>query len=172
MTFPQNKREKKPQYIMSFYSNIQGVFLSETQNWKSPFFHWLSRETWSSGLLISSFRNFMDFPVAAHFINRLFGRAPPLASPHMSAFSLKEEAWKFINKPSIKFHNRCDLAVLKLNTFNGSYLKRRGREGDLLPSKIEVFIMHLMLPFHLLDYEFCFSFCKHVATKTYVVFTV
>lgn len=166
MAFVQNKSLINN---LSFILNTLGAFCPKCRTEKVPSFTDYQGETWSSGLLISSFRNFMDFPVAAHFINRLFVRAPPLAVPHMSAFSLKEEAWKFINKPSIKFHNRCDLAVLKLNTFNGSYLKRRGREGDLLPSKIEAFIMHLMLPFHLLDYEFCFSFC---AIKTYVVCTV
>lgn len=67
----------------------------------------------------------MDFPVAAVFINKHFN-SPPIPT---LLFVCQRFLWrrnlelrKFINKPSIKFHNRCDPCVLKLNTFSGHCL--------------------------------------------------
>lgn len=92
----------------------------------------------SDGLLISSHQSHIDFPLAAVFINKNF--KPNSPSPVL-LFVCQRFLWrrnlelrKFINKPSIKFHNRCDPCVLKLNTFSGRCVSSRGQTASTASS--------------------------------------
>lgn len=105
---------------------------------------------WVCVLLISPARTF-----AAELLNQLFSSPPPSPSERQRFLWRRNlELRKFINKPSIIFHNRCDPYVLKLNTFSGCPLFATREEewmNHWLPYQRQT------APLHVIKFSFFFS---------------